>query len=293
VCFRNGLYEYAETYRARIRRNFNDGIIYTDPASLDLTISLIFLRQEDMDNFQSIILDICTPRGKRYRSGSGIELNNETTSRITCEEAILIRFLSSSYSQVDTSSPPCESVSNISQAVSSFTSVRITPDKQLKMIEKPNTVDLVGKNCDECHLKSQTTYPRDANKDGNIVYLSRNLHEHFDGINTEDKNIPSFLIQYVSHEEDRVSIVIDGQSFSKCKVVVHVCFRPLEKFLILANLLKDGSTRIDDYTYQTNLYFDNGKEAKKYLNFKSSQIKKTWDKFNGNVAQLLNGVEDE
>jgi hypothetical protein len=291
MCFRHGLYQFAETHHARVRQNSDDGITYTNPTSLDLIISLIFLRLEDVDNFQSIILDLSTPRGKRYRSD--IELSDQVVTEFQCSKSDIIRFLSSSYAQVDASSPPCESVSNISQAISLFTSVRITPDKQLKMIEKPNSVDLVGKNCDECHLKSQTKYPSDANKDGNIIYLSRNLHEHFDGINTEDKNIPSFLIRYVSHEESRVPLSIDGQSFSKCKVLVNVCFRPMEKFLILANLLKDGSTRIDNFTYQTFLYFDDGKEAERFLKFKSNRIQKVWDNFNGNVAQLLHGIEDE
>jgi hypothetical protein len=172
-------------------------------------------------------------------------------------------------------------------------SVRITPEGQLKMIEKPDNIFLVGKNCEQVHFKSQSKFKEDASSDGNTIYLSRIMHEHFDGINAEDKNIPSFKIRYVGHSDSKESIIVNGQEFLKCRVVVDVCFRPLDKFLVLTNVLKDGCEKLNNFTYRMNLYFDDGREAKDFINFKEIETEQTWTKFNQiEATNLMLGVED-
>jgi hypothetical protein len=292
MCFRSRIFQYAEQLYARKRPNTSDGIFYVDGTTLDLTVSLVFLERHEVDNFQSLVYDFTMPRGRRKREG--VNLAAELISRIIAKEGELVRIFNSDYDQTAGDvSPLCQSVSEMSEITIVPISTEITPAIRLKMIEKPVNITLVGKNVEECHLKSQTKYPNDKNKDGNIIYLDRILHEHFDGINTTDKRIPSFKLQYVSHSSCRVDIVIDGQSFSKHRITVDVVFRRIESLMYLAGLLRDDTEKIDDYTYRTCLFFDNPTEAKVYLDFKANATTEKWEEFEGTTAMLMQGAEEQ
>lgn len=106
----------------------------------------------------------------------------------------------------------------IHSVLSTVIHVVITPAVQLKMVENPQYEYLTGKLAEQCHLLSQSKYPRDKDKDGNIIYLSGFMHEHFDGIGMEDTHVPSFMIQYLSQATELETIIAESQEFRKYRV---------------------------------------------------------------------------
>lgn len=67
----------------------------------------------------------------------------------------------------------------------------------------------------------------------------------------------------------------------------------MEKFTFLAKCLREGTRKIDNYTYESWLYFDNGEEAASFLNMKADQTNNIWREYEQSIEMLSHGVEDE
>ena len=283
--FRYGIYCFVEKYHNFVRNDSSDGISYTDNISLDLTISLIFFERSEFLDFQSFIYSFVKPTGVKYNPEHSLELAYEKISKISFDEMNTNRLLSSDYSKpVDDISPPISHMTDLS-STSITKSCRITDEIMLRMIENPGNVDLVMHNVEICHLMSQTTYPKYKNNNNNIIFMGRNLHEHFDGINLEDK-IPTFFIQPIDVRLKQ-RVVMNGQEFCKDCVIVNICFRKNDKVKALVGLLKEGIMTVDAYTYNTELYFDDGGEAVKFLEYKCKISREKIEKYEKTIDMLL------
>jgi hypothetical protein len=210
---------------------------------------------------------------------------NEKIARIYWDESKRTRIFGDDYSKEGEEISPPMSLTTDLTSFSATRSCRITDDIMLKMIERSDNVALVSHNVEECHLVSQKRFKEHKGKDGNIIYLSRLMHEHFDAINLEDK-CPSFLIRYVSHTPLQ-KFLCGVKEFTKHKVIVDVCFRPKTELSALIALLKSGVQKIDAYTYRTELYFDDGEEAKYFLDEKLKSSQEKCSQYDKTVDMLL------
>jgi len=267
-----------------MRENSSDGISYFDNTSLDLNISLIFFDRRDYLDFQSVIYSFTKPGGEKYNAGHSLELLSESMTKIFYNERNAIRVLLSNYSRTgEEISPPVSYRTDLTSA-SETRNCRITNEIMLKMIENPTNAGLVLHNVEICHLISRTV-KKYKNNDNNIIYMSNNFHDHFDGHNLEEK-IPTFIIQPIE-VCPKVVVVLNDQEFCKDRVVVDIRFRKINKVNALIGFLKEGVVMIDAYTYRTELYFDNGEEAKGFLQHKMNASLDLVTQYDSTIEQLL------
>jgi hypothetical protein len=247
------IYAEAAKYLAFAREGAADGIYYINS---DLHISLVFRELNQLLYFQNSVHE------------SGAESDSITTlgrSAVTD----LKRVFASDYHHLSTDgSPACTgfSVSSPTEVVSV-----ITPANELRMIESPSIPTFKNQKFEKCHL-----IPRKKrklqNNDDNILLMSREMHENFDGINMKCMKTPTVAIEPIS---------VDGQRV-KVKVIFHD-----EGSLFLAERLKAGSVRLNDFEYETELHFQNGATGFECLRQKFAETSRLWT-----ASDLRFGIED-
>jgi hypothetical protein len=109
------------------------------------------------------------------------------------------------------------------------------------------------------------------------------MHQHFDGIETNPKNTPSFLIRYLSHEESLVDCPMWGDNayimnplVLRQRVIVEVVFRDKAFCDYFQALFRNGSIRTGDRVLQMDLYFEDASKAQAYLQWKAERTLLKW-----------------
>eukprot|EP01036_Dinobryon_divergens_P033202 gene33202-42936_t len=103
----------------------------------------------------------------------------------------------------------------------------------------------------------------------NHLFMSRQMHQHLDGIETNPKNTPSFLIRYLSHEEalvdcsmwDNVQYIMNPAVLRQ-RVIVEIVFRDKSFCDHFRVILRNGSIRTGDRVVQMDLYFEDARKAR-------------------------------
>ncbi len=304
----------------------NDGI---KCVAFDIEIDLVFKEESWMLKFQSALLRIAgnatsnkKPRIARESDGDDEEeegddeeeYNNEDQKRENKEEvevrdqrlsvvpfdnAVKIKrvffydYLHVSDCDGVPNSPPCDTFSDAgSMSIFEPETVTLSIEKVGQMIENPNHSFFIGKNPEVAHIKDKAlSKPAEAKDENNHLYLSRYLHEGFDGINTQPSKFPWFIIHYVSHEENSIDhgalqqlfgaeLAVHDRTKRYHPTVVHIEFFDLTQAKIYSPYLRNGCARVnqnDPLKIQMNLFFSDPNKAKKYLNWKEKRTRKQWD----------------
>ena len=74
---------------------------------------------------------------------------------------------------------------------------------QLRLIEREDSTSLYKQKPEKCHLMSQKKYRDEKYNPNNVVFMSRNLHQQFDAIDSSE-GIPMFYLEYVKHDASPV-----------------------------------------------------------------------------------------
>lgn len=80
------------------------------------------------------------------------------------------------------------------------------------------------------------------------------------------------------------------QGIKRVKIVVHVIFRDATE-LHLSKRLKIGTKKVDELTYESELYFKDGKAGEMFLNYKFFGTLEDWEP-KSRIDDLLVGPED-
>lgn len=204
----------------------------------------------------------------------------------------LVRIFGEDYRHADdnddpNNSPPCDE----GDTLSIFSGERANiseAEVRVQMIEKPGMHNLFGQVPEVCHIKDKASCNKadGEHKDtNNHLYMSRQLHQHFDGIETIPTKTPSFLIRYLSHEDALIDCPVWDHSHvlnplkKRQKVTVEIVFRDRDYCNNLQHLLRDGSSRKSDRVYKMDLYFEDAIKAKKYLDWKANKTIAAWTEF--------------
>lgn len=114
--------------------------------------------------------------------------------------------------------------------------------------------------------------------------MSRQLYQHFDGIETIPIKTPSFIVRYVSHDDTLIDCPLIGEGAilvnptkKRQRVTVHIIFRDETFANNLSVLLRNDCVQINNRTFAIYLFFEDAEKAKKYLIWKE---KKTLEKWN-------------
>mmetsp|Transcript_26137 Transcript_26137/g.36021 ORF Transcript_26137/g.36021 Transcript_26137/m.36021 type:complete len:119 (-) Transcript_26137:272-628(-) len=88
------------------------------------------------------------------------------------------------------------------------------------MLKNPNHNDFVGLYCYKCHLKGKAGFPAERDNPNNVLWMSWNLLQRFDGPNTIwQHQVPQIAFKFVSREGLKISF---DNGLEKEKVVIEI-----------------------------------------------------------------------
>ena len=280
-CCRFRIYKLAEDWGARIRSSKSDDGIFYPENSPSVSVRLLFPQMTNADHFQSAIRDLPGHYRKRPNLSSACEIaiNNDSVSMVVCKEEELRRIFKSDYCRVDGDENPSAECDGESVVASSYVSAVFVDDSvKLRLLDAEDSLTLLGAKPEKCHLKSQSKYPAFKTNPNNILFMSRLLHEHFDGINCLD-GVPSFYVVYKNHSTQSMIKEVNGKKECVFETTVHVVFRT-ERLKQVAEFIRD-SVNVNQTTIEIRLFFENPDEFKDFAAHKMEETLSRWASLRG------------
>lgn len=290
--FRANLFDQSEKFSAY--HTPNCGISFSEH---NIDVNLLFKSEDNMNKFQSAVRTAVALFRKRKQTEDNfsIQLSDEKIlkrNEAECHELVRVFYSDYVHNDLDDGSPAFDPYddANSSSIYSAEQGNAIEAEVRVQMIENASSSQLLRKNPEICHIKDKSVcHHNEKNDVNNFIYMSRFLHEYFDGINTYPKNTPQFIIHYVSHDENAVDCPILGNDVVGVNVVNPLVKRHRTivkiKFIddtianALSQHLRDGAHAVVDSpnTYQLDMYFVNPVKACEYLRWKEAKTLKSWD----------------
>lgn len=251
---RSKIYQLAEESHGKIRNGFpSDGIHYIT-GTPHLKFQLIFSTELHAEDFESRVHHI--PGNYRRKadpeSDSEIRVELEAIGRISITSDIqLVRVMARQYETIydgDNASPEFDVFSD-----SNTSAVEITAETKLRLVEREDSISLYRQKPEKCHLISQKKYRDEKYNPNNIVFMSRNLHQQFDAIDSSE-GIPTFYLEYVRHDASPVQGVVNNWPVPVYSTVVKAVFKDEEAKRVLSFFFKEH-TVVSPTAIQFELYF--------------------------------------
>jgi hypothetical protein len=267
--YRYGLFDLCEEYCGYRLIDGDFGIL---SLGKDVLVKVIFEQKSNATNFQTGLHRFCVKK-KQTTIGS-LVMEGELCSEGQFNSCDLIRIWTSDYLHVEVeedNSPPYSIASTDTSAYSATHQQcpKTNPQITLVMIEDANSAMFLNQIAEKCHLKKKES------NENNYLYMSRFIHQHFDGLDSPMLK-PSFLLHYVSHEPELQLTPI--QNIWAHKTTVHAFFYDQPLFNTLVPYLKTGSvvTVNDIPAFELALFFKDANKAKEYLDWKENDTRKLW-----------------
>jgi hypothetical protein len=156
---------------------------------------------------------------------------------------------------------------------------------ELVMIENPRKSAFVGLSGYRCHLKSQTIYPQHKDDPNNVLCMSWEFHQRFDGLNViHGYMVPQITIKYIgcAFESENVGAGVRA-GVPRDRVKVFVSIESPEDWVlnVLIDGMKTGSSfkEIDNVRKIVSfVYVEYSEEFQYFLTFKYNETKAVWKK---------------
>jgi hypothetical protein len=132
----------------------------------------------------------------------------------------------------------------------------------------------------KCHLISATV-KKYYNDPDNVIYASWNFHQLFDGLNTQAGVGVAVKFDHIGDCEE---ILIGDKFERRCKIFVVVQFIDRDVANFFGNILKDGTMRIDDYSYLSFLFAKDPDRMKYCLEQKFETVKHLFEDDENSLA---------
>lgn len=258
----------------------------------DITVDLLFEEKSKMLDFQSSIRAQCRPKRQLDEEDPfAVLIQDEIDNARLYLYSGLTRIFVDEYEHSDDNddsknSPPCDldadSISIFSAEVVNITEAEV----RVQMIENHNSLFLYGQSPEIAHIKDKSKCNnagevRDIN---NHLHMSRQLHQHFDGIETIPIKTPSFIVRYISHDITPLDCPIIGEGAAvmnpakkRQQVKVHIIFRDEAYASNLAIVLRNDCVKINNRTFGMYLYFEDAVKARNYLLWKEEKSLEKWN----------------
>jgi hypothetical protein len=310
-CFRWSLFKLAHLNLAMTRSEVASDGIHTN--GYDIYISVVFAERWEMHRFQADLLIQLSRTNSNKRPRIIAAMEPEISLGVL--EVAVVGISLSTVPHTDKvknilqwdyqhdidcaltdNSPPCDICSDAGSAsIYEPETVPLTVETAARMLENPNSEFFVDKNPEKAHIKDKASSSAVEDKDdNNFLYLSRVIHEAFDGINTKPKNFPWFVVHYVSHDELSIDCrslqnlfeteLQPGDSVKRYhRVEVYIEFYSDQKADLYSKYLRNGSHKVspdDVKTWRLDLYFNDPTKAKNYFDWKEKKTRSIWDNIN-------------
>jgi len=258
----------------------DDGIFYLD-RSPHLSFQLIFLEQSKAEKFETKVNLIPQNYRKRKLTDSSkvapdIEVELQPIQRIVTDMQ-LVRVRAIEYQKVagDTdNSPEYDMYSNSLTSV-----VELNDETRLRLIEREDSNPLFRQKPEKCHLISQSQYKEDRKNANNIIFMSRNLHQQFDGIESTE-GISMFYLKYVDHHPAPIQGVVNNKTCQVYETTINVVFKDEEAMSALSLYFK-SHTVMSNNQIQLVLYFPSPEEFQFYADMRAEMTIAQWKSYDG------------
>ena len=246
--------------------------------SINLSVTLVFEDQVACEDFQTDMRQIPSQymRHKPDDSNGDISVADSITSDLV-DAGDLRRIWSENYANIVDDTSPSAECDTVSDVPSSYvSSVELTEEVKLRLLDNPNSALLALHKPEKCHLKSQTHYPDDKTNPNNILFMSRFLHEGFDGIN-QVEGVPDFALRYHGHNSSAIRMPVGGgRQADMYEVTVRVEFQSEDIRTLLTSFFKD-STRVEGFEeIELKVYVKDPGQFKGFLHHKYEITQQRW-----------------
>lgn len=277
---RYSVFDLAEQCHGKVREgNPHDGISYVD-RSPHLSFQLTFVEEYQAEDFESKVARIPENYRKRKPTSSevapDIEVELRSIQRIVTD-AQLVRVKVDQYEKIEGDTDGSPEFDIFSDSLTS--AVELSDETKLRLIEREDSTALFRLKPEKCHLISQRRYKDDSKNPNNIVFMSRNLHQQFDAINSSE-GIPMFYLVYVSHHSASIQGVVNNRPCPVYETTVNVVFKDEEAMNVLSVSLK-RHTILSNNQVQIVLYFPNPEEFKIFANARAEETIARWKSYDG------------
>ena len=233
----------------------DDGISYIG-RSPHLSFQLVFEDKLKAEEFESKVSRI--PENYRKRKSnpdsefaSNLQAELQSIIKISAD-AKLVRVKEEHYSKLE---GDADGSPEYNEFLTSITSaVEINAETRLRLIEREDSISLFRQKPEKCHLISQTKFKEDKKNPNNIVFMSRNLHQQFDAIDSSE-GIPMFYLEYVNHNPMPMNGIINGRPHPVYETTVNAVFKDEEAMQTLSAFFKLHTVLSDNRTIQFVLCF--------------------------------------
>mmetsp|Transcript_9047 Transcript_9047/g.12527 ORF Transcript_9047/g.12527 Transcript_9047/m.12527 type:complete len:339 (-) Transcript_9047:188-1204(-) len=222
---RYSLYQLAEESHGKVRNGLTSDGIYYDAGSPHLKFQLLFSGEHQAEDFESRVYNIPGNYRKKANAESDTDISVELGAimRILISPDIkLVRVMAVQYEKLEdgeNASPDFDVFSNSNTSV-----VEITAETKLRLVEKEDSKSLFRQKPEKCHFISQSKYKEDKYNPNNIIFMSRNLHQQFDAIDSSE-GIPMFYLEYVSHDPTPIQGLVNGLPYPVYPTQVNAVFK--------------------------------------------------------------------
>ena len=138
-----------------------------------------------------------------------------------------------------------------------------------------DSVSLYLQKPKKCHLISQKRFKDDKYNPNNIVFMSRNLRQQFDAIDSS-AGIPMFYLTYVRHSTSSMQGSVSGQPCQVYETTVGVVFKEEETMRTLAPFMIPHNTATSSTGIQITLHFPAPLEFKEFAGVNAETTMARW-----------------
>lgn len=277
------LYQFAEKCHGKVREEVrDDGISYID-RSPHLSFQLLFEEKCQAEDFESEVARIPGNYRKRKLSESSevapaVEVELHPIQRIVSNVQV-VRVFESNYQKLAELTDGSPEFDVFSHSLTSV--VDINEETKLRMVERENSFTLFRQKPERCHLISQSKYKDDSKNPNNIVFMSRNLHQQFDAIDSAE-GIPMFYLLYIGHHSTPFQGLANNRPCQVYETTVNVVFKDEEAMSVLSFSFITH-TVISNTTIQLVLYFPSPEEFKTFSDLRAEESEAKWRSYDGSL----------
>ena len=283
---RGAIYRYAEEHKARYSLEHSKSIYYADDSN-NLEISLLFRELAEADSFAVFLGHWHFNNPIAVKSGDVSVQEGQKVVYVV--ESDLRKVLLVHYNASDNESPVASLEELVPSSESHASAFSLTsPVAKLQSIEHPELFSTLRPI--KCHIKSKSDCRKgDSDSDNNLIdnesnllALSRDLHDYFDGMMTIDgeagiSDIPMIAIKPPEEHDDFRDEMCGEPPLKRKRVELVVECRNEEVGVIVEKRLKMGTEKLSATEYKTHIHVADASITCACLDWKYKKTCETWN----------------
>ena len=280
---RGTIYRCAQEHKACYSLEHSKSIYY-DGSSNDLNIALLFRERSEADSFLVFLSHWYLNNPLIVQHG---DVAVEDKKVIYVVESGLKEVLLSDYDPTDSESP-IQALDELAAVPSSESNVsalsKESPLVQLQRIERPEV--FAYNRPIKCYIKPRKDFKELINNENNLLAMSWNFHDYFDGVMTEDRETGNIDIPLIAikppAKRDFTDELVGDPPLKRKRVEVVVECRGEAVGEIIGKQLKMGTEKLSGTQYKTALHVADPETFCDCLDWKYKNTRDIWKELDEN-----------